>query len=72
MMGGILYEYGCPQGHKQTEMRRLKDRDAILYCDQCAGSIEQNSRVIMDRIIFHATKTTFKFNDRTSQKRARK
>lgn len=59
-MAGIFYEYECPKGHKQTEMRRLKDRDALARCNEC--------QEVMDRVLFHPVKTTFKFHDKSSYK----
>jgi len=63
-MGGIIYEYECPNGHKQTESRRVKARDDTAYCKECG--------TLMARILFHPVKTTFKFRDRSSYKHERR
>lgn len=67
-MAGIFYEYECPKGHKQIEMRRLKDRDAAVYCEECKGDANSKTPVMMERVLFHPVKTNFKFHDKSSYK----
>ena len=71
-MAGIIYEYKCPNGHTQTEARRLKNRDDTAYCEKCKGDANSKTPVLMERIRFHPVKTTFKFRDRSSYKHERK
>ena len=69
-MAGILYEHECPSGHRQTEMRRLKDRDLTVYCDKCI-ELRIVPWVTMKRKI-SPVRTNFKFHDRTAYKWSRK